>query len=247
MSFIRKIFVHIVSTIHLVYFVLLLLIFDPLQRIAYYGFGVKAHRFVGDIWLRLIITGWYITGSTAKFRQAVELPQDRPIIFIANHQGMFDMPMISWKLRRHNPIYVSKISLSKRIPSISFYLRATKAALIDRNDGRQAIQEVARLGTYLKETGFSTVIFPEGTRSPKGELRAFAVGGVAILLKKAPNALVVPIAIENSGKFNPRQLYPIRPFTPMSWTVLNPIEPKGIPVEDLVAQAHEQIRISMKQ
>ncbi|HAO49177.1 MAG TPA: 1-acyl-sn-glycerol-3-phosphate acyltransferase, partial [Runella sp.] len=71
-------------------------------------------------------------------------------------------------------------------------------------------------------------------------------GGVAILVKKAPNALIVPIAIKNTGKLNPKGIFPLSSFESLSWTVLEPIEPKGKTVDEIVEMAKSRIENELK-
>ncbi len=237
----KRIFDYVLSGVYLLYFGLILVVFDGIQRLAFTVFGPKAQARMAD-WLNAAIAyGWLLTGSTIHFRQTSPLPDNRPIIFLANHQSMFDISPIGWFLRRYRPIFVSKKELAKGIPSISYNLHKSGSALIDRKDGKQAMVEIARLGTLIKANNYSAVIFPEGTRSSSGELKPFAVGGVAILLKKAPNALVVPIAISGTGHFNPTGIFPLRSFTRMTWTVLPGIEPAGLSADAVVQQAREAI------
>ena len=84
------------------------------------------------------------------------------------------------------------------------------------------------------------MIFPEGTRSRDGKLKPFAVGGVATLLKKCPEAAVVPIALNNTGKFNPKGIFPLTSFTKMSWNTLSLIERTGKTPEEIVMEAEKQ-------
>ena len=99
---------------------------------------------------------------------------------------MFDISPIIWFLRRHTPTFVSKVELAHGIPGVSYNLRKSGAALIDRKDPKQAIVEIARLGKLIQQENLSAVIFPEGTRSASGQMRPFVTGGVATLLKRAP-------------------------------------------------------------
>ncbi len=237
---------YILSAVYLLYFGLILVIFHGIQYICYEFFGQKVHQKSVE-WLNFFIThGWYLTGSTIHFHQQTELPEGRTKIFISNHQSMFDIPGIIWFLKKHTPLFVSKIELSKGIPSISYNLRVGKAALIDRKDTKQAILEIARFGKYIYEHQYSGVIFPEGTRSRTGKLKPFSVGGVSTLLKRCPDALVVPIAIQNTGKFNPTGVFPLRSFTRMAWNTLEPIESKGKTSEEIVTLAEAQIRDFLK-
>lgn len=237
----KKLLDYILSVIYLIYFGLVLLVFHVLQVGAFHLFGQEAHKKTVDVMNAFIAYGWYLTGSRIRYRQLTDLPTDRPIIFVANHQSMFDISPIGWFLRRHTPIFVSKIELSYGIPGISYNLRRSGAALIDRTDSKQAISEIARLGKHIQQKKHSAVIFPEGTRSATGQIRPFATGGLAVLLKRAPNALVVPVVIRGTGRFNPKGLFPLTSFSPMSWTVLPGIEPAGRTPETIVQLAQEAI------
>lgn len=239
----KKTLDYIISGIYLIYFGLLLVIFHVLQVIAFNVFGRNAQQKVVFVLNFFITYGWYLTGTTVKFRQLFDLPTDRPIVFVANHQSTFDIPAIYWFLRKYKPVFVSKIELAKGIPSISYNLHKSNAALIDRKDGKQAVAEILKLSKYVSDNNFSAVIFPEGTRSRSGIMKPFAAGGINALLKKAPTALVVPIAIQGNNLFDPNKgLFPLVSFSKLSWTVLEPIEPKGKNGEEIAALAQAVIQ-----
>ncbi|WP_337042905.1 lysophospholipid acyltransferase family protein [Emticicia sp. 17c] len=238
----KKLLDYILSVVYLLYFGLLLVIFHVVQVIAFNVFGKKAHKKSVDFFNLMLTTSYYVTGSTVKFEQLEEYPTDRPIIFIANHQSTFDIPSIIWFLRKHQPIFVSKQELAKGIPSISYNLRKSGAALIDRKDPKQAVAEILKLSRYIHEHNYSAVIFPEGTRSKTDEMKPFAEGGISALLKKAPNALVVPIAIQGTRRFNPTNgMFPLTSFSKLSWTALKGIEPKGKTTTEIAEEAKEAI------
>jgi 1-acyl-sn-glycerol-3-phosphate acyltransferase len=233
----KKLLDYILSIIYLAYFLLMLFIFHPIQVICFHFFGQRVHQ-KSVHWLNFfLLYGVRILGTGLHFVEKTNLPTDRPIIFVANHQSMFDIIGMIWYLRKNFPVFVSKIELSKGIPSISYNLRKSGAALIDRNDGKQATVEIAKLGKMIEETKFSAVIFPEGTRSKTGFMKPFAVGGVAILMKKSPNALIVPVAIENVNKMNPKGYFPLISFQNLTWTVLPPIERTDKTPEEVVEEA----------
>jgi 1-acyl-sn-glycerol-3-phosphate acyltransferase len=233
----KKFLDYILSIIYFAYFLLMLLIFHPIQVICYHFLGQRVHQ-KSVHWLNLLLLyGLKILGTGLHFVQKTKLPTNHPVIFVANHQSMFDICGIIWYLRKNFPVFVSKIELSKGTPSISYNLRKSGAALIDRNDGKQAIVEIAKLGKLIEQMKFSAVIFPEGTRSRTGTMKPFAVGGVAILMKKSPNALIVPVAIENVNKMNPKGFFPLVSFQNLTWTVLSPIERANKTPEEVVEEA----------
>jgi 1-acyl-sn-glycerol-3-phosphate acyltransferase len=143
----------------------------------------------------------HLLGNTYKVTGRDLIPKGVPIIFVANHQSLYDIAGIIWFLRKFHPKFVSKKELGKGIPSISYNLRHGGSVLIDRKEPKQAIPVITKLGHYIEQHTRSAVIFPEGTRSKTGKPKEFAQTGLKILCKAAPSAYVVPITINNSWKF----------------------------------------------
>ena len=242
----NKILGYIFSPIHYLVFGLLLAIFHPIQWLSLKLGGYKAHKASVDILNFFLMCSLYLLGTSIRFINRQNLPTDRPIIFIANHQSLYEIPPLIWYLRKHHAKFISKIELTKGIPSISFNLKYGGGANIDRKDSKQAVAEIIKLGRRMNDNNWSAVIFPEGTRSRDGHPKTFQVGGIATLLKKAPHALLVPIAITGSWKIVQYGKFPLSFGEKMTLTVLKPIESDGSPMEDLVLQAENQVRQSMQ-
>src|ERR1700761_6961804 len=216
---IRKILGFVLTPVVALVFFLLLCIFHPLQWLALKLFGYSGHKKVVDFLNLCLVGSLYLGGDTVSFVNKQNLPVGRPIIFISNHQSTFDIPPLIWFLRKYHAKFISKIELTRGIPSISFNLKYGGAANIDRKDPRQSIMEISKLGTRMKENKWSAVIFPEGTRSKDGTMRSFQPAGVATLLKKCPEALIVPIAINNAWKMQRYGSFPLNTFIRMTWEV----------------------------
>jgi 1-acyl-sn-glycerol-3-phosphate acyltransferase len=238
----NKLLGYVFSPLFYLAFFLSLVIFHPIQWVCYRFFGYRAHKVSVDMLNFFLTYSDLFLLSTISFNNNQKLPTDRPIIFVANHQSMYDIPALIWFLRKHHIKFISKIELTKGIPSISFNLKYGGGANIDRKDSKQAISEIIKLGRRMKENTWSTMIFPEGTRSKDGHLKPFQVGGIATLLKVVPNALIVPVAIENSWKIVKYGSYPLRVGEQLRWTVLTPIEPDGKKPEDVVMEAEMSIK-----
>nr|WP_294898688.1 lysophospholipid acyltransferase family protein [uncultured Pedobacter sp.] len=238
----RRFFGFILSPFHHFAFFLILIIFQPIQWLSLKMGGYKAHKRSVDIMNFFLTSVYYVLGGTIRFENQQHLPTDRPIIFTANHQSMYDIPPMIWFLRKHHAKFISKIELTKNIPSISFNLKYGGGANIDRKDRKQSLGEIMKLGERMKNNTWSAVIFPEGTRSKDGMMKEFQLGGIATLLKKAPTALIVPVAIENSWKVVKNGTLWLQAFVPIKFTVLTPIEPSGKDVEEVVKQAEMQVR-----
>jgi len=238
----NKLFGYLLTPIHYLLFGILLFLFHPIQWLCLKLGGQEAHKKSVDLLNFFLLGTYYIMGSRIKFINPYDLPTNRPIIFIANHQSMYDIPALIWFLRRYHAKFISKIELTKGIPSISFNLKYGGGANIDRKDSKQAVAEIIKLADRMQKFNWSTVIFPEGTRAKSGQIKPFAIGGIATLLKKVPNSLIVPIAINGSWKLVQYGKFPLCAGQKITWEVLQPIEPGNKTMEEIVGAAEEAIK-----
>lgn len=196
----EKLLSYPLTAIYFVFFGITLLVFHPVQWFCLNVFGYRAHKASVSI-LNLCLMGCtFLLGTRYSFRNPHKLPKDKPLILVANHQSMNDIPPIIWYLRAHHPKFVSKRELGKGIPSVSFNLRHGGSVLINRKDKEQSLEQIRILGKYIAQHNRAAVIFPEGTRSRTGVPKKFFTGGLKALMSSAPSALIVPISINNSWK-----------------------------------------------
>jgi len=242
----RRVFGILLSPLHYVMFGLLLVIFQPIQWVCYRFLGYSAHKRVVDFLNGLITDTYYLLGNRVTFVNNPNLPAGQPLIFVANHQSLYDIPPLIHFLAKYHPKFISKIELTKGIPSISYNLKVGGGANIDRKDARQSILELSGLGTRMKGNNWSAIIFPEGTRSKDGKVRTFQSAGVATLLKRCPGALIVPVAIHNSWKVVRYGKFPLSTFEHLTFRVLSPINPSVTTAADAVLQAEQVIRAEVE-
>jgi 1-acyl-sn-glycerol-3-phosphate acyltransferase len=192
----------------LVAFGAILVLFDPLQRVARL-FGPRPHEIVVG-WLQVsLVAAFHLCGTRIDVERSPAVRPRTPYVLIANHQSMFDIPILGALLFTNYPKYVSKRELSHWIPSISYNLRRGGNALIDRADRGQAVDAIRALGERAQARGVSVVIYPEGTRSRAGELKPFKPAGVLTLLQAAPALEVVPVTIDESWRLLCHNLLPV--------------------------------------
>lgn len=230
-----------------VYFVVfgsILLVFHPIQWICFAVFGYNAHKRSVSVLNWFLMRCTHILGTRYTFTNPHKIPKDRPLIIVTNHQSMNDIPPIIWYMRAYHPKFVSKKELGKGIPSVSFNLRHGGSALIDRKDGKQALQEISKLGKYIEEHNRSAVIFPEGTRSRNGHPKKFQTTGLKVLMKQAPSALIVPMSINNSWKMLRYGKFPYGIGSHLSFEVHPPMENKGN-LDELIALVEQRITSSI--
>jgi 1-acyl-sn-glycerol-3-phosphate acyltransferase len=238
-----KLLGYVFSPFQYLTFVIFLLIFHPIQWLSLRLGGYSAHKKSVDILNFFLLSTYYCVGCAVRFKNDFNLPENRSIIFVANHQSMYDISPLIWHLRKYHAKFVSKIELTRQpVPSIPFNLIHGGGANIDRKDPKQSIVEILKLATRMRENKWSAVIFPEGTRTKNGKMKPFAVGGVATLLKKVPDALVVPIAIQGSWELTQFGLYPLKFGQGIKYSVLEPIEPEGKSHESIIEEAERMIK-----
>lgn len=242
----RKFLGYLFSPLQYITFGIFLLIFHPLQWLALKFGGYSSHKNVVDI-LNFFLTGtYYCAGSIPTFINKYDLPLNQSIIFVANHQSIYDIPPMIWFLRKYHAKFVSKIELTRGIPSISINLLRGGGANVDRKDPKQSISEILKLAGRMRQNNWSTIIFPEGTRSKTGEMQPFILGGVTTLIKKVPGCIVVPIAITGSWELIKYGLYPLNFGQRITYTVLAPIETAGKDPEAVAVEAESKIREAIK-
>jgi 1-acyl-sn-glycerol-3-phosphate acyltransferase len=242
----EKIISYPISIISLLLFLLTIVVFHPIQWICFNLFGYQAHKKSVDYLNFILLRIGHLLGTTYKVENRESIPKGVPIIFVANHQSLYDIIGIIWFLRKFHPKFVSKKELGKGIPSISYNLNHGGSVLIDRNDPKKAISVIKELSQYIEKANRSAVIFPEGTRSKTGKPKEFAKSGLKILCKYAPSAYVVPITINNSWKFVKFGIFPYGLGNRITFTVHNAISVKDSDIENLTDSVEEIIIQNIK-
>ena len=164
-------------------------------------------------------------------------------IFVANHQGAFDIFSI-YGFLGHNFKWLMKKSLEK-IFMVGAACRRAHHIFVDDTQISAIRKTIEEAEETLKD-GMSLVIFPEGSRSWDGKMIPFKRG--AFLLASEFNLPVVPITIDGSFKAMPRYTYNVTPTT-IIITIHEPILPgeKGFQPKILLAQCEEKILSALPQ
>ncbi len=237
-----KVLSYLLSPIYWIYFSVFLLVFHLIQVVCQLIGGYYLRKKAVDILNYLLLYGLGIVGAKIKFEGFDNLPENRPLIIVSNHQSTFDIPPIVWGFRKHHPKFVSKKELGKGIPSISYNLRKGGSALIDRKNGRQAMVEISNLGKHIQKENFSASIFPEGTRSKNGKVRRFQYPGIATLVKTAPSALIVPMAIKGNYELTKNGYFPLTFGCKLTYTALPVVDPKEKDLKEIISDIEDQIK-----
>jgi len=181
-------------------------------------------------WSRLIL---WTTGVKVRIEGLERLDASRSYVFAANHQSIYDIPIIFTALPLQLRI-VAKESLG-RIPFLGWHLQRTGHLLVDRkNPGAGILKRMASLVAAAR----SVIVFPEGTRSVDGSVGRFK-GGI-FLLAIDSTLPVLPVSIARSRFVMPKGQLMVKPEE-VSVTIHPPVATTGITREQARGFA-EQVR-----
>jgi 1-acyl-sn-glycerol-3-phosphate acyltransferase len=235
-----------ISVIYYLLFGSFLCVFHPIQWICFNWIGYEAHKKSVSILNFFLVRTTHLLGTTYDFQDRDRLPKGVPLIIVANHQSLYDIPPIIWFMRDWHPKFISKKELGKGIPSVSYNLRHGGSVLIDRKDPKQALPAIKEMAEYIEKYNRSTVIFPEGTRSKTGVPKKFSENGLKILCKYAPSAYIVPISINNSWKMVRFGQFPMGLGNKLTFTILQPFPINGIPFEEVMKRTENAVVSGIK-
>ncbi len=138
-------------------------------------------------WLILATTGVHVS-----VRGLDRLVPGKTYVFVANHQSIYDIPVLFWSLPFQLRI-IAKESLGN-FPMLGPHLKRTGHMLVDRSRPDKA--GILDWASRLTSNGLSLIVFPEGTRSRDGKMGKFKGG--SILLAMQAGLPLVPISVVGS-------------------------------------------------
>lgn len=193
----------------------------------------------GVIWGRFVCMAALLR---VKINRNPNLDKNQSYIFVANHQSAFDIFLIYGYLG-HNFKWLMKQSL-KKMPLVGFASAKAGHVFVD-STSRQGIVDTMRNTKNTLKDGMSTVVFPEGHRSPDGKMAEFKKGAFQTALSlKLP---IVPLTIDGAYRVLPIHSWSMNP-TKITLTFHDPIETanlKGEDLPDLISKVYSVIASSL--
>lgn len=191
----------------------------------------------GHWWGKIILRSLLIP---VKVEGRENIEKDRSYVFVANHQGAFDIFLVYGFLNR-NFKWMMKRSLGN-IPFVGFACRRSHQIFVDKRGPKKIKETYDRAREILKE-GYSVTVFPEGARSFTGHMGVFRKGAFA--LADELQLPVVPLTINGSFDILPRQRgFNFIKWHPLRLTIHQPIYPVGQGADNIDAtlrQAYESV------
>lgn len=163
------------------------------------------------MWLRMAIWGAkVICGVKYRVRGLEHLPsaadEHGAVVLAAKHQSTWETFAFP-TLMPHPLAYVFKRELLY-IPFFGWAMGRLDMIHIDRSKRAEAWNKVAAQGKRLAEEGIWVIMFPEGTRIPRGQQGTYKSGASRLAI--ASDVPIVPIA-HNAGRCWPRKSFLLRP------------------------------------
>jgi 1-acyl-sn-glycerol-3-phosphate acyltransferase len=194
-------------------------------------------------WLRLSVkSGTAILGIHNRVTGWENLPtgETDAAILLVKHQSLWEtFSMIA--LMPHPLAYVFKKELLK-IPFFGWAIGSLDMIHIDRKQGTQAFGKVVEQGKRLLDKGTWVIMFPEGTRIPRGQKGVYKTGGTRLAIETG--APVIPVAV-TSAKCWPKKAFIKTPGI-VDISIGKPIPSRGREPGELMQEVEAWIEAEMR-
>jgi len=158
-----------------------------------------------------------------------KIDKAKPHVYAVNHASAMDIPVLYVNLPFQFRIVFKKELLS--YPVVGWQLKRSGQVCIDQQKPSNSIAAIRSAVKSLK-TGMPLVIYPEGGRTPNGEIKPFLPGAFFLAIKAQVD--IVPVALVGTYELLPMDTYHIK-CRPLEMRVGEPISTAGLTMRDLEA------------
>ncbi len=196
-------------------------------------------------WLRMAIWGCRVfCGVQWRVQGMQHLPDasqaTRAVVLAAKHQSTWETFAFP-TLMPHPLAYVFKRELLY-IPFFGWAMGRLDMIHIDRSKRSEAWAKVAAQGKRLADEGIWVIMFPEGTRTPRGSQGVYKSGAARLAI--STGVPIVPIA-HNAARCWPRKSFLVRPGV-VDVVIGPPIDSTGREPEELMREVEAWIEAEMR-
>jgi 1-acyl-sn-glycerol-3-phosphate acyltransferase len=146
--------------------------------------------------MAVIRLGLRAAGIRVRVEGTENIPPGESCIFLSNHVSNLDPPILLPSLPGMSSVFLKK-SLMK-LPLLGTAMRMAQYVPVSRGNSREEAEKSVRIAAAALRSGMHIFIFPEGTRSPDGNLLPFKKG--AFFLAADTGAPMVPIVISGTAQ-----------------------------------------------
>lgn len=183
-------------------------------------------------WARSMVN---LSGSKVIVTGSENIPSRGAVVFISNHQGYFDIPILLGFIVQPKA-FIAKKELMK-FPLISSWMYYMNCVFMDRSSARAGLKAIKEGVAFLKQ-GYSQIIFPEGTRSRGDQLGEFKPGSFKLATKA--EVPIVPVTIKGSYNIMEANGWLIKPAV-VEVFISEPVPTAGLSKEE-IEQLPEKVR-----
>ena len=194
-------------------------------------------------WLRLAVqSGTFILGIQNRVTGMENLHQGAkdPAVLLVKHQSTWET-FVMPTLMPHPLAYVFKKELL-RVPFFGWAMARMDMIHIDRGQRSQAFAKVVSQGKRLMSDGVWVIMFPEGTRIPRGQVGQYKTGGTRLAIEAG--VPVIPIAV-TSAKCWPTKAFIEKPGV-VDISIGKPISSVGREPDELMQEVQAWIEAEMR-
>jgi len=177
--------------------------------------------------------------SPVKVTGIEKIDTSKAHVYAVTHASALDIPVLYVYLPFQFRILFKKELLS--YPIVGWHLRRSGQVCIDQQKPTQSIAHI-RSAVKSLQGGIPLVIFPEGGRTPDGEIKPFMPGAFYLAIKAQVD--IVPVALVGTFELLPMNTYHIK-SRPLEVRVGDPISTEGYSLremETLSAKVHQAMQ-----
>jgi len=164
--------------------------------------GRLQHR-LARVWARMLLA---VSGVRVIVEGVEKLDPKGCYVLVANHMSYMDIPALLGYLPLEIRFFAKENLFS--IPFLGTHLRRAGHLPVARGDARASLKTLQEAGRQIRSRGITTLLFPEGGRSPK-DLREFKEGAAHLAIKAGVPA--VPVGLTGTRAVLPMDSVTIRP------------------------------------
>ncbi len=158
-----------------------------------------------------------------------KIDTSKPHVYAVNHASALDIPVLYVYLPFQFRILFKKELLS--YPIVGWHLRRSGQVCINQQNPASSVGNIKSAVKSLR-SGMPLVIFPEGGRTPDGQIRPFMPGAFYLAIKTQTD--IVPMALVGTFDILPMNTYHIK-CRPLEMRVGEPISTAGYKTHDVEA------------
>ncbi len=186
---------------------------------------------IARAWSKVLLA---VCGVRVRMQGREKIAPDGSYIFASSHASYMDTPVILANIPVQFRFLAKKGLFS--VPFLGWHLTRAGHVPVYRDNPRAAVRTLGLAADAVQKRGISLLVFPEGGRTPTGELQEFKDGAAYIAIRAG--VPIVPVALIGT-----RAVLPFGSGTPRSGTVEMRV---GDPITTIGLKLHDRARLTQE-